>query len=311
MASDECYAEFTWDDDGRPAPPATALAAGVHGVLAVHSLSKRSNMAGLRAGFVAGDERLVSYLGEIRKHAGLMVPAPVQAAAAAALGDDDHVAEQRARYAAPRSVVLDGLGAAGLVHEGGSSTFYLWLRGAGDADGWASGAPPRRRRAPRRAGRPVRPGRGGARAPLAHRRRRRACPGPRPARGRDHALTHRRSDVSDLAERIDAALEGPRRPRRGDAARRGAATACSEAIDLLDRGEARVAEVVDDEVVVHEWLKQAILLLFRLQEMEMIEVGPFEYHDKIPLKHDYAARRCGSCPAGRRAGARTSRPASC
>ena len=138
VASDECYAEFTWDDTGRPARPVTALAAGVHGVLAVHSLSKRSNMAGLRAGFVAGDERLVSYLGEIRKHAGMMVPAPVQAAAAVALGDDDHVAEQRDRYAARRSVALAGLRAAGFEHEGGTSTFYLWLRGAGDADGWAA-----------------------------------------------------------------------------------------------------------------------------------------------------------------------------
>ena len=56
---------------------------------------------------------------------------------------------------------------------------------------------------------------------------------------------------------------------------------------MLDRGEARVAEVVDDTVVVHEWLKQAILLLFSLSSMETVEVGRFEYHDKIPLKRDY------------------------
>jgi 2,3,4,5-tetrahydropyridine-2,6-dicarboxylate N-succinyltransferase len=62
-----------------------------------------------------------------------------------------------------------------------------------------------------------------------------------------------------------------------------------EAISLLDRGDARVAEVVDDAVVVHEWLKQAILLLFRLSAMETIELGPFEYDDKIPLKRDYRA----------------------
>ena len=61
------------------------------------------------------------------------------------------------------------------------------------------------------------------------------------------------------------------------------------AIDLLDTGEARVAELVDDEVVVHEWLKYAVLLLFRLAHMETIELGPFEYHDKIPLKRHYAA----------------------
>ena len=95
VASDECYAEFTYDDSGAPAAPVTALFAGDDGVLAVHSLSKRSNLAGLRAGFVAGDPELVQYLGEVRKHAGFMVPAPVQAAAAAALGDEAQVKDQR------------------------------------------------------------------------------------------------------------------------------------------------------------------------------------------------------------------------
>ncbi|MGH9033022.1 MAG: 2,3,4,5-tetrahydropyridine-2,6-dicarboxylate N-succinyltransferase [Acidimicrobiia bacterium] len=67
-----------------------------------------------------------------------------------------------------------------------------------------------------------------------------------------------------------------------------ARAAVHDAIDLLDRGEARVAEIVDGDVVVHEWLKQAILLLFRLEQMQVAEAGPFEYLDKIPLKHDYA-----------------------
>jgi succinyldiaminopimelate transaminase len=138
VASDECYAEFTFDADGRPAAPVTALAAGDDGVLAVHSLSKRSNMAGLRAGFVAGDRELVGYLGEVRKHGGLMMPAPVQAAAAAALCDDEHVDEQRARYARRRSLALPALEQRGFVHDGGSSTFYLWLRDADRSrDGWA------------------------------------------------------------------------------------------------------------------------------------------------------------------------------
>jgi 2,3,4,5-tetrahydropyridine-2-carboxylate N-succinyltransferase len=66
-----------------------------------------------------------------------------------------------------------------------------------------------------------------------------------------------------------------------------AEAAVRAAIDLLDGGSARVAEVVDGEVVVHQWLKQAILLLFRLAAMEVQEVGPFQYRDKIPLKHDY------------------------
>ena len=138
VASDECYAEFTYDEAGSPAAPATVLSAGHDRVLAVHSLSKRSNMAGLRAGFVAGDAALVSYLGELRKHAGLMTPAPVQAAATAALADDAHVDEQRARYARRRKQAEEALREWGLVHDGGSSTFYLWLRAAeGGEDGWS------------------------------------------------------------------------------------------------------------------------------------------------------------------------------
>jgi succinyldiaminopimelate transaminase len=141
VASDECYAEFTFDDAGAVAAPVTALGDHNDGVLAVHSLSKRSNMAGLRAGFVAGDAELVGYLGEIRKHAGLMTPAPVQAAAAAALMDDAHVREQQERYVRRRAVALPALEARGLVHDGGPSTFYLWLRAVdGRSDGWAVAA---------------------------------------------------------------------------------------------------------------------------------------------------------------------------
>jgi 2,3,4,5-tetrahydropyridine-2-carboxylate N-succinyltransferase len=69
-----------------------------------------------------------------------------------------------------------------------------------------------------------------------------------------------------------------------------------EAIQLLDTGAARVAEVVDGHVVVHEWLKYAVLLLFRLSKMETIELGPFEYVDKIPLKHDYAGAKVRAVP---------------
>jgi succinyldiaminopimelate transaminase len=138
VARDECYAEFTYDESGSPAAPATVLSAGHDRALAVHSLSKRSNMAGLRAGFLAGDAALVSYLGEVRKHAGLMTPAPVQAAATAALGDDVHVDEQRARYARRRKQAQEALRAWGLVHDGGPSTFYLWLRAIdGGEDGWS------------------------------------------------------------------------------------------------------------------------------------------------------------------------------
>lgn len=138
VASDECYAEFTCDDTGSPVAPVSALAAGTDGVLAVHSLSKRSNMAGLRVGFVAGDPMLVGYLGEVRKHAGFIVPTPVQSAAAAALADDAHVDDQRARYARRRARLLPALTTFGLRHDGGPSTFYLWLRAAGvDEAAWS------------------------------------------------------------------------------------------------------------------------------------------------------------------------------
>jgi succinyldiaminopimelate transaminase len=147
VASDECYAEFTYDADGHASSPVTALTAGNEGVLAVHSLSKRSNLAGFRAGFVAGDGDLVQYLGEIRKHGGMMTPAPVQHAAAVALGDDEHVVEQQLRYARRRAKALPALEARGLVHDGGDSAFYLWLRDAGASgdgaprrDGWAIAA---------------------------------------------------------------------------------------------------------------------------------------------------------------------------
>jgi succinyldiaminopimelate transaminase len=130
VASDECYTEYAPE-------PATILGSGVDGVLAVHSLSKRSNMAGMRVGFYAGDPELVAYLIETRKHAGLMAPVAMQAAAAAALGDDAHVAEQRARYAERREVAIKALRAAGLAHDGGPCLFYLWLRQEDGADdGW-------------------------------------------------------------------------------------------------------------------------------------------------------------------------------
>ncbi len=137
VASDECYAEFTYGDDGEPADPVTVLAGGHDGVLAVHSLSKRSNMAGFRVGFYAGDVELVRYLGEVRKHAGMMIPSPMQAAGVAALGDDDHVEVQRRRYAARRVRLVGALAGVGVVHDGGPSAFYLWLRDRDhEADGW-------------------------------------------------------------------------------------------------------------------------------------------------------------------------------
>jgi succinyldiaminopimelate transaminase len=130
VLSDECYIEFTWQGPGR-----TIVEHGLDGVLAVHSLSKRSNLAGARAGFYAGDPELVHYLSEVRKHAGFMVPGPVQAAAVAAFADDAHVDEQRSRYRRRldlMSAVLDALGVACPPPAG---AFYLWAP-APDGDAW-------------------------------------------------------------------------------------------------------------------------------------------------------------------------------
>jgi succinyldiaminopimelate transaminase len=120
--SDECYAEFTWDG-----PPRSVLQHGSEDVVAVHSLSKRSNLAGVRVGFYAGDPELVEFLRAVRQHAGLMVPGPAQAAGVAALDDDQHVESQRARYRERLAFLADVLGAYGCpvpLPEGG---FYLWV----------------------------------------------------------------------------------------------------------------------------------------------------------------------------------------
>ncbi len=124
--SDECYAEFTWHGS-----PRTVLQEGTEGLMAVHSLSKRSNMAGLRSGFYAGDPDLVGYLSEVRKHAGFMMAGPVQAASAAALRDDSHVALQRQRYQERLERFQEILKAIGMQAPSPRGGFYLWARAAG------------------------------------------------------------------------------------------------------------------------------------------------------------------------------------
>lgn len=130
VLSDECYIEFTWSGPGR-----TIVAGGVDGVLAVHSLSKRSNFAGARAGFYAGDPDLVHYLSEVRKHAGFMVPGPVQAAAVAAFADDAHVDEQRARYRRRLDLLAAVLDKIGVPCPSPDGAFYLWVPAPG-GDAW-------------------------------------------------------------------------------------------------------------------------------------------------------------------------------
>ncbi len=107
------------------------------GVLAIHSLSKRSNLAGYRAGFVTGDPALVADLLAIRKQAGMIVPGPVQAAMIAAFGDEAHAVAQRAVYEARRSVLRAAFVAAGFAVDHSEAGLYLWLRHP-DYDCWAA-----------------------------------------------------------------------------------------------------------------------------------------------------------------------------
>jgi len=129
--SDECYVEFTWEGPRR-----TILEAGNDGVVAVQSLSKRSNLAGVRVGFYAGDAELVAYVREVRKHAGLMASGPAQAAAVVALDDDAHVDAQAARYRERLEFFCATLQRAGLKSELPPGGFYLWVP-APDGDAWA------------------------------------------------------------------------------------------------------------------------------------------------------------------------------
>jgi succinyldiaminopimelate transaminase len=149
VASDECYAELDWRPEamamGADLAPAGSVPSildpqvcdGSHeGLLAVYSLSKQSNMAGYRAAFVAGDRALVGRLLELRKHAGMMVPWPVQMAMVAALSDDAHVAQQRVRYGIRREQLKTALEEAGYRIEHSEAGLYLWAtRDGGVNDG--------------------------------------------------------------------------------------------------------------------------------------------------------------------------------
>lgn len=131
VASDECYAALPWDEpyvsDGVPSVLDPAVCDGSHeGLLALYSLSKQSNLAGYRAAFIAGDRALISRLLEVRKHAGMIVPAPVQHAMAVALTSPDHVAQQRERYRVRREALLPAVREAGFTVSGSQAGLYLW-----------------------------------------------------------------------------------------------------------------------------------------------------------------------------------------
>lgn len=124
VVSDECYLEF-----GREVIPTSILSytgGDNKNILAVHSLSKRSNLAGYRAAFVVGDPALIAQILEVRKHAGMMVSLPVQKAMIAALSDSVHVTQQRARYNARKASLIPALDAAGFTIEHSEAGLYLW-----------------------------------------------------------------------------------------------------------------------------------------------------------------------------------------
>lgn len=127
VVSDECYFELPWTAEPVSLLHPSVCGGEIEGLLVLHSLSKRSNMAGYRFGFVAGDRAIIARLLEVRKHSGMIVPAPVQAAAIAALGDDAHVVEQRARYGRRREVLREALVSSGFRVEHSEAGLYLWV----------------------------------------------------------------------------------------------------------------------------------------------------------------------------------------
>ena len=153
VASDECYAELPWDVAGDDVPSLldprvcgideVTGASDHRGLLTVYSASKQSNLAGYRAAFAAGCPELIAGLVNTRKHAGMIVPAPIQAALTAALNDDAHVSAQREVYRRRRELMVPALAAAGLQIEESRAGLYLWCRSAqGPAAGGEASATP-------------------------------------------------------------------------------------------------------------------------------------------------------------------------
>ncbi|MDZ8172138.1 succinyldiaminopimelate transaminase [Microbacterium xanthum] len=141
LASDECYAllgwDAPWDELDIPSALDPEVTGGeLTGLLSVYSLSKQSNLAGYRAAFLAGDPALITSLLTARKHLGLMLPAPVQAAMVAALRDDAHVDEQRERYRRRREILLPAVREAGFRVDASEAGLYLWATEGRDA--WES-----------------------------------------------------------------------------------------------------------------------------------------------------------------------------
>ncbi|MER6625913.1 MULTISPECIES: bifunctional succinyldiaminopimelate transaminase/glutamate-prephenate aminotransferase [unclassified Streptomyces] len=126
VLSDECYIELGWEADPVSVLHPDVNGGSYDGIVSVHSLSKRSNLAGYRAAFLAGDPAVLGPLLQIRKHGGMMTSAPTQAAVVAALGDDEHVRVQRERYAARRTALREALLGHGFRIEHSEASLYLW-----------------------------------------------------------------------------------------------------------------------------------------------------------------------------------------
>lgn len=128
LVSDECYLDCVWEGEAHSVLHPSISGGSADGILVVHSLSKRSNLAGYRAGFVAGDATVIRELLAVRKNLGLIVPGPVQQVMAAVYGDDTHAAEQHARYAARRARLKAALEGAGFTVDHSEAALYLWSR---------------------------------------------------------------------------------------------------------------------------------------------------------------------------------------
>lgn len=126
LASDECYGEFGWEAEPVSVLDPAINGGSLEGLIAAFSLSKRSNVAGYRAGFLVGDAPLIGELLAVRKHMGLIVPGPVQAVMETMLGDEDHVSVQRERYLARRAILKPALEAAGFRIDASQGSLYLW-----------------------------------------------------------------------------------------------------------------------------------------------------------------------------------------
>ncbi|HWI44223.1 MAG TPA: succinyldiaminopimelate transaminase [Nocardioides sp.] len=137
LVSDECYLDCVWEGEAVSVLHPDVCGGSADGILVVHSLSKRSNLAGYRCGFVAGDRTVIGELLAVRKNLGLLMPTPQQRAMAAVLADEAHVAEQHQRYAARRTKLRAALVAAGWTIEHSEASLYLWAtKGPDGPDAW-------------------------------------------------------------------------------------------------------------------------------------------------------------------------------